>query len=67
MDFVPVNEPSLDGNELKYLTECINSGWISSEGPFVEKFEIAFAKRIGRKKGIAVSNGTVALELSVAA
>jgi len=67
MKFVPVNEPSLDGNELKYLTECIRSGWISSEGPFVEKFEFEFAKRVGRKKGISVSNGTAALELSVAA
>ena len=35
MDFIPVNEPLIDGNEKKYLIECIESGWISSEGPFV--------------------------------
>jgi perosamine synthetase len=57
----------LEGNELKYLTECISSGWISSGGPFVEKFENEFARRIGRAKGVAVSNGTTALELAVAA
>ena len=33
--FIPVNQPLLDGNEKKYLLECIDSGWISSEGPFV--------------------------------
>ena len=37
MDYIPVNEPLLDGNEKKYLCECIDSGWISSEGPFVKK------------------------------
>jgi len=67
MEFVPVSEPSLNGNELKYLTECIESGWISSEGPFVEKFEKKFAARIGRKAGITVSNGSDALELAVTA
>ena len=35
MNFIPVNEPLLNGNEKKYLMECIDSGWISSEGPFV--------------------------------
>ena len=39
MDFIPVNEPLIDGNEKKYLIECIESGWISSEGPFVRKFD----------------------------
>ena len=38
-NFIPVNEPLLNGNEKKYLNECIETGWISSEGPFVEKFE----------------------------
>ena len=57
-NFIPVNEPLLDGNEKKYLTECIDTGWISSEGPFVERFEKNFASRIGRKHGIAVTNGT---------
>lgn len=65
--FVPVNEPLLDGNEKKYLNECIDSGWISSEGPFVAEFENRFAARVGRKHGIAVSNGSVALDAAVAA
>lgn len=66
-NFVAVNEPLLDGNEEKYLIECIRSGWISSEGPFVTRFEEAFAARVGRKSGIAVCNGSVALDLAVAA
>lgn len=64
---IPVNQPLLDGNEKKYLLECIDSGWISSEGPFVKRFEDAFAARVGRKHGIAVSNGSAALDTAVAA
>ncbi|MFH1461688.1 MAG: DegT/DnrJ/EryC1/StrS family aminotransferase [bacterium] len=63
--FVPVNEPLLDGNEKKYLNECIDSGWISSEGPFVKNFEESFAKVVNRKFGISVCNGSVALDLAV--
>ena len=64
-DFIPVNEPLLDGNEKKYLLECIESGWISSEGPFIKEFEQKFAARVGRKHGIAVTNGTAALDAAV--
>lgn len=64
---VPVNEPLLNGNENKYLTECINTGWISSEGPFVRKFEEGLAAKVGRKYGIAVTNGTAALEAAIVA
>ena len=64
---IPVNEPLLDGNEKKYLDECIDTGWISSEGPFVKRFEEGLAQAAGRRHGIAVCNGTVALELAVAA
>lgn len=64
---IPVNEPLLNGNEKKYLCECIDTGWISSEGPFVKKFEEMFAQRVGRKHGIAVSNGSAALEAAVSA
>ncbi|HEY9908090.1 MAG TPA: aminotransferase class I/II-fold pyridoxal phosphate-dependent enzyme [Thermosynechococcaceae cyanobacterium] len=67
MDFVPVNEPLLDGQEKQYLIECIESGWISSEGPFVQRFETEFAARVGRRHGIAVSNGSMALDASIAA
>ena len=66
-NFVPVNEPLLDGNEKKYLLECIEAGWISSEGPFVRKFEEQFASRVERKYGVAVANGSVALDAAVTA
>lgn len=64
---IPVNTPLFDGNERKYLLECIDSGWISSEGPFVNRFEQSFAKRVSRHHGIAVANGSVALDVAVAA
>jgi len=64
---IPVNEPSLGGDEKKYLLECLETGWISSEGPFVKEFEEQFARRVGRKYGVAVCNGTAALEAAVAA
>lgn len=67
MDFVPVNEPLLNGNEKKYLCECIDTGWISSEGPFVKEFEEKMSAIADRKYGIAVSNGTAALEVAVQA
>jgi len=44
---VPVNQPLLDGNEKRYLAECIDTGWISSEGPFVTRLEREFAARVG--------------------
>lgn len=67
MGFIPVNEPLLNGNEKKYVCECIDTGWISSEGPFVKEFEQKMAATAGRQFGIAVSNGTAALEVAVQA
>lgn len=67
MDFIPVNEPLLNGNEKKYLCECIDTGWISSEGPFVKRFEEKMSATVGRKYGIAVTNGTAALEVAMQA
>lgn len=64
---IPVNEPLLNGNEKKYLEECIDSGWISSEGPFVKRFEERMAAATRRRHAIAVCNGTAALEAAVAA
>ena len=64
---IPVNEPLLTGNEKKYLNECIDTGWVSSEGPFVRRFEDEMAGMVGRQHGIAVCNGTAALEVAVAA
>lgn len=66
--FIPVNEPLLDGNEKKYLNECIDTGWISSDGSFVRRFEEQFASRIGGcKHGVAVCNGTAALDAAIEA
>jgi len=62
---IPVNEPLFISNEEKYLAECIKSGWISSEGPFVKEFEGEIASYVGRKYAIAVSSGTAALEIAV--
>jgi perosamine synthetase len=67
MSFVPVNEPLLNGNEKKYLLECIETGWISSEGPFIKQFEDGVATSIGRKHAIAVSNGTAAIDAAIEA
>ena len=62
---IPVNEPLISGNELKYVSDCIKTGWISSAGSYLERFETAWAKYCGQKYGVAVCNGTVALELAV--
>lgn len=62
---IPVNEPLLDGNEKKYLNECIDTGWISSEGPFVKRFEESFASFTGVRHCVAVCNGTAALETAL--
>ena len=62
---IPVNTPLLDGNEKKYLDECIDTGWISSEGPFVKRFEGEFSARMGRQHGISVANGTVAIDAAI--
>jgi len=67
IDFIPVNEPLLNGNEKKYLNECIDTGWISSEGPFIKRFEDGIASTVGRKYAVAVSNGTVAIDAAVTA
>lgn len=64
---IPVNTPLLSGNEGKYLQECITTGWISSEGPFITAFEQKFAAYVQREHGIAVSNGSAALDIAVKA
>tara|TARA_B110000211_G_C14051777_1_gene541555 strand:+ start:754 stop:1881 length:1128 start_codon:yes stop_codon:yes gene_type:complete len=66
--FIPVNIPLIsEGNERKYVLECIDTGWISSEGPFVKKFEEQFASYFSSKHAITVSNGTVALDAAIEA
>ncbi len=64
---IPVNTPLIDGNEAKYLSECIQTGWIGSEGPFVGRFEEAFAAKVDRRFGVACANGSGALDIAVAA
>ncbi len=63
----PVYQPSLLGNELKYVTDCIESSWISSKGKYVQLFEQQFADYIGVPNATAVCNGTVALHLALLA
>ena len=62
---LPLVEPSLGGNELKYVSECIKTNWISSQGSFVSKFENDFAKFHNVSHAIAVSSGTTALHLAL--
>ena len=62
---IPVNEPLIIGNAKKYVLKCLNSGWISSEGEYVPKFESKFANYIGKKYGVSVVNGPAAIELCV--
>ena len=66
-DFIPVCEPALLGNEIKYVTEAVSTGWISSSGKYVKEFEEAFSAYCDCKFGVAVCNGTVALHLALAA
>jgi perosamine synthetase len=62
---IPLTEPLLNGRELEYVTECIRTNWVSSLGSFVTRFEHEFSAFCGCRHGVAVSNGTVALHLSL--
>jgi perosamine synthetase len=64
---IPVYQPSLTGNEKKYVNECLDSTWISSKGKFISVFEAQFAYYTGIKYATAVSNGTIALHLALVA
>jgi perosamine synthetase len=64
---IPIAEPDIGSEELANVTEAVKSGWISSKGPFIEKFEETFTKYLNLKNGVSVSNGTVALHLALAA
>lgn len=65
--FLPVAEPLLGKEELKYVSNCVKSGWVSSAGKYILDFEEKFAKFCGARYGIATSNGTTALHLNLAA
>lgn len=62
---IPVNEPLLGERELEYVTECVRSGWISSAGRFIEEFESKWSEYCGMKYGVAVCNGTTALQVAM--
>ena len=66
-EFIPVFAPLLDGNEKKYLEECIETGWLGSNGPFVKKLEQEFSVFCGQKFGSCVTNGSSALDVSLRA
>ena len=63
--FIPLHEPRFQGNEKKYLNECIDSTFVSSVGKFVDEFEIEIANYTGAKYAVATSNGTSALHISL--
>jgi perosamine synthetase len=64
-EFIPLSVPNISGNELKYVSETIETEWVSSVGSYVEQFEKDFAKYIGSKYAIAVVNGTAAIHVSL--
>ena len=64
-DFVPLHEPTFDDKELEYVTDCIKTGWVSSVGAYVTKFEEELAKFVGVKRAVAVVNGTAALHIAL--
>lgn len=64
---IPVYQPSLTGNEKKYVNDCLDSNWISSKGKYISLFEKAFAEYVNVLYGIGVCNGTVALHLALVA
>ncbi len=64
-EFIPLHRPTFKGNEKKYLTECIDTNYVSSVGKRVDEFEKKFAKFTGSKYAIATVNGTNALHIAI--
>lgn len=65
--YYPIATPILNGNETKYVLDCLNTTWISSNGPYLDQFEQQFAAFCQSKHAIACSNGTTALHLALLA
>lgn len=65
MPLIPASEPLLSANTVRYVEECLNSGWISSEGHFIQEFEKSWACYCGMPHGVAVSSGTAALQIAM--
>lgn len=66
-DFVPLHEPLFGGREWEYVKECLDTGWVSSVGKYVDLFEEKLAEYTGVKRAVAVVNGTAALHMSLLA
>ncbi len=64
-EFIPLSVPNITGNELKYVSETIETEWVSSVGSYVDQFERDFAQYIGCKYAVAVVNGTAAIHVSL--
>jgi len=64
-DFVPLHEPTFNDKEVEYVTDCIKTGWVSSVGSYVTRFEEDLAKFVGVKRAVAVVNGTAALHIAL--
>ena len=64
-EFIPLIEPEIRGNEWKYVQECLQTGWVSSAGPFVDRFEQMVAERSGCQHAVATVNGTSALHVAL--
>jgi len=64
---IQVCKPSIEGNEIKYVMDCLTSNWISSNGKYIEEFEKKFAEYCGVKHGIGCTSGTAALHLALLA
>lgn len=64
-DFVALHEPTFNVKEVDYVTDCIKTGWVSSVGAYVTRFEEDLAEFVGVKRAVAVSNGTAALHIAL--
>jgi perosamine synthetase len=64
-ELAPLHEPSLKGNELAYVSECIQTGWVSSVGSFVDRFERQLVAYTGASHAVVMSNGTSALQIAM--
>ncbi|MEM9692219.1 MAG: aminotransferase class I/II-fold pyridoxal phosphate-dependent enzyme, partial [Myxococcota bacterium] len=65
--FVPLHEPQFEGEEWTYLKDCLDSGWVSSVGKYVDRFEAALCELTGAKRAVAVANGTAGLHVALIA
>src|SRR6202167_138990 len=65
LDFIPLSVPVIQGNEWRYMKECLDTNWVSSVGPFVDRFEEAIATQVGTRFAVATVNGTAALHVAL--